>query len=224
MKPFFEAGLKELANHVGYPSASIQSRSIFKRTHHFLMEVWESMYRCLIKQYHNYRISTEQTQCPMDIAPELLSCLQQLMNRQYDDKAITCVLKSLEDELEGITEDFSDFVSHMSSMDDTWAFWYGFVFRDCMPYILLFLSIRSRKWKLRMGALKSMAANFTALTTKHIKSLFQTIQDVLCMPPKLLDFFEKGEFAVSLLGLERQYHSVGIDEAHEMLIINKHIY
>ena len=44
---------------------------------------------------------------------------------------------------------------------------------------------------------------------------------MLCMPPKLLDFFEKGEFAVSLSGLERQYHSVAIDEAHEMLI-NKH--
>lgn len=39
------------------------------------------------------------------------------------------------------------------------------------------------------------------------------------MPPKLLNFFEKGGFAVSLSG--RQYHSVGIDEAHEMLI-NKH--
>ena len=59
MKPFFEAGLKEFANHVGYPS-------------------------------------------------------------------ITCVLKSLEDELEGITEDF---VSSMLSMDDTWAF--------CMVWLCL---------------------------------------------------------------------------------------
>ena len=42
MKPFFETGLKELANHVGYP-ASIQSCSVFKRTHHFLIEVWESI-------------------------------------------------------------------------------------------------------------------------------------------------------------------------------------
>ena len=58
------------------------------------------------KQYHKYRISTEQSQWPMDITPELLSCLQQLTNRQYDDKAITCVLKSLEDKLEGLTEDF----------------------------------------------------------------------------------------------------------------------
>ena len=39
------------------------------------------------------------------------------------------------------------------------------------------------------------------------------------MPPKLLDFFEKGGFTVSLSG--KQHHSVGIDEAHEMLI-NKH--
>ena len=125
MKPFFEAGLKQLADYVGYPSASIRSCSIFKRTHHFLMEVWESMYRCMIKLYLNYRTNTEQSQYPKDITQELLSCFRQLVDRQYDDKAaaITCIVKSLEDQLEGIMEDFSDFISHMSSLDDTWAFW-----------------------------------------------------------------------------------------------------
>ena len=71
-----------------------------------------------------------------------------------------------------------------------------------------------------MGALKSMAANFTAFDHQTYQQLISNhTKDVLCMPPKLLDFFEKGGFTVSLS--RRQYHSVGIDQAHEMLI-NKH--
>ena len=65
-----------------------------------------------------------------------------------------------------------------------------------------------------------MAANFTAFDHQTYQELILNhTKGVLCMPPKLLDFFEKGGFTVSLSG--RQYHSVGIDEAHEMLI-NKH--
>lgn len=82
----------------------------------------ESVYRYMTKQYHNYHTSTEQTPCPKDITQDLSSCFQQLMDRRYDDKAITCIVKSLEDELEGTTEDFSDFISRISNMDDTWAF------------------------------------------------------------------------------------------------------
>ena len=64
-----------------------------------------------------------------------------------------------------------------------------------------------------MGALKSMAASFTAFDHQTYQQLISNhTKDVLCMPPKLLDFFEKGGFTVSLSG--RQYHS-------EMLI-NKH--
>ena len=71
-----------------------------------------------------------------------------------------------------------------------------------------------------MGALKSMAASFTAFDHQTYQQLISNhTKDVLCMPPKLLDFFEKGGFTVSLSG--RQYHSVGLAEAHEMLI-NKH--
>ena len=193
MKPFFEAGLKELADCVGYPSQSIQSCSIFKRTHNFLMEIWESMYRHMIKLFLNYRANTAELQCPKDITHEVLSTLKQLTDKRYDHKAISCIVKSLDEELEGLTEDFNAFVSHMSSTDDTWAFWSGFVLTDCMPYILLFLSIRSGNWKLRMGAIKSMAANFTAYDHQTYQELISNhTKDVLRMPPELLDFFEKG--------------------------------
>ena len=55
MKPFFEAGLKDLATASGYPALSIQSCSNFQRTHHFLMETWEGLYRHMLKQFQEYR-------------------------------------------------------------------------------------------------------------------------------------------------------------------------
>ena len=93
MKPFFEAGLKELADYVGYPSQSIQSCSIFKRTHHFLMEIWESMYRHIIKLFLSYGANAAELQCPKDITHKVLSTLKQLTDERYDHKAITCIVK-----------------------------------------------------------------------------------------------------------------------------------
>ena len=55
MKCYFDAGLKELAQCSGYPVAAIQSCSNtklqFKRTHHFLIEVWEALYRVILDKF-----------------------------------------------------------------------------------------------------------------------------------------------------------------------------
>ena len=55
MKPLFEAGLKDLAMASGYPALSIQSCSNFLRTHHFLMEAREGLYRYMLKQFQKCR-------------------------------------------------------------------------------------------------------------------------------------------------------------------------
>ena len=43
MKAYYDAGLKDLAHTAGYPTASIQACGQFKRTHHFILEVWEAV-------------------------------------------------------------------------------------------------------------------------------------------------------------------------------------
>ena len=48
LKPYYDAGLKELAQAAGYPLPAIQSCSQFKRTHHFLLESWEAVYRIML--------------------------------------------------------------------------------------------------------------------------------------------------------------------------------
>lgn len=51
MKLYFNGGLKALAQNCGYPLASIESCGQFKRTHLFILEVWEAMYRGMIKKF-----------------------------------------------------------------------------------------------------------------------------------------------------------------------------
>ena len=68
-----------------------------------------------------------------------------------------------------------------------------------------------------MAAIKSMAANFTALDHPIYQWLISThTTDMAHTPSKLLEFFESGGFAVSISG--KSYHNVGLDEAHDMLI------
>ena len=87
----------------------------------------------------------------------------------------------------------------MSNLDDTWKFWTRFVFDDCYPYIILFISIRNGKWKLRMAAVKSMAANFTAFDHPIYQRLISNhiIVDMANIP---LGFFVSGGFAPAYLG------------------------
>ena len=51
MKPYFDAGLKELAKTAGYPTTAIQACSQFKRTHHFIMEASEAIYQVMLHMY-----------------------------------------------------------------------------------------------------------------------------------------------------------------------------
>ena len=51
MKPYFDAGLKTLAEDCGYPTAAIQNTSQFKRTHYFITESWEAIYRSMLEKF-----------------------------------------------------------------------------------------------------------------------------------------------------------------------------
>ena len=51
MKPYFDSGLKAMAQKAGYPLAAIQTCSQFERTHHFILEMWEAIYRVMLLKY-----------------------------------------------------------------------------------------------------------------------------------------------------------------------------
>ena len=112
---------------------------------------------------------------------------------------------------------FKQFIQTMAASDDTWRFWIEFVFEDAMAYIMLFLAMRSGNWQLRMAAIKLMVPLFTAFDhNTYQKVIAQHLADVLIMLPNILTMFQQGAFVVSIRG--REWRSVGLDEAHEMLI------
>lgn len=105
----------------------------------------------------------------------------------------------------------------MAENDPNWMFWHEFVSLNGFSYIALYLSIRSANWDLRLGSLKLMAPIFCAFDRPIYRKLIpQHLADCLLLPDEIKEKFASGGFAVSITG--RPWHSVGLDEAHEMLI------
>lgn len=181
------------------------------------MEAWESLHRHMLKQFLLHREHAPVLKYPDNLNHALERTLQEFENDQYDSLAIYSIIQSLIDEITGLEDDFISFIEKMSDQDDTWKVWSRFVLEDCMPYVALFISIRSENWHLRMAVVKLMAADFTAFDHPIDQKLITNhILDVMNMPKELLDYFKAGGFAVSITG--RAFHSVGLDESHEMLI------
>ena len=65
----------------------------------------------------------------------------------------------------------------------TCQFWYEYLTMNCLIYMALFIAIRNGDWMLRMGAIKSMAAVFSAFDRPIYQRLIpQHLADILCHP------------------------------------------
>ena len=215
MKVYFDAGLKEMAKAAGYPIHQIQRCSQFKRVHYFILEAWEAVYRCMLASFFNNSSESFNTTLKESIAKLLESTTSQ---SQADFcKAFNHKVADINKQLGNSFKQFYAFVHTMAARDRTWKFWMQFVFEDAMAYIGFYLAIRSGDWDTRMAYLKMMAPLYSAFDhTTYKKLIAQHLADILCMPPNLLLAFQQGAFVVSICG--NVWHSVAIDEAHEMLI------
>ena len=215
MQAYFDAGLKELAQAAGYPVASIQSCSKFKRTHCFIVEVWEALYRVMIAKYFEHCNASSSAQ--ENLKYLISESVSQVQSSNDFSRDLNKALTNLKSRMGTQFDDFRDFLTTLASRDSTWKFWVQFVFEDAMAYLGLYLAIRSGNWNLRMASMKLMAPLFTAFDhPNYLRLITDHIADVLTMPATILSILQKGGFAVSICG--RPWHSVGIDEAHEMLI------
>ena len=207
LKPYYEAGLKEMAQAAGYPLNQIKHCSHFKRTHTFILEAWEALYRTMILAY----TTQQEAQLNMNL---LANALTQVKESRSD---WTDHFHSLQGLLKSNLQKFKSFLQKMASTDYTWRFWIRFVFEDAMAYVCLFLAVRSGNWHLRTSSIRQMAFLFTSFDhTTYQKVLSEHLTDLQTMPQTILAMFKHGAFTVSISG--REWHSVAVDEAHEMLI------
>ncbi len=218
MKPYFDTGLKELARVSGYPVAAIQNCGKFKRTHHFLIEAWQALYQVMVERFLQSCNETHDTCLP----PELISDIVQnayLEASSGKETDLSTTLSRLHEAVKqsGYHSKFSSFIDKLSAADSTWKFWAQFVFKDALAYVSMYLAIRSGDWELRLASMKLMVPVFSAFDhLTYRKLIAQHLADVLSLPPSVLNYFRKGGFVVSISG--HAWHSVAIDEAHEMKI------
>ena len=128
-------------------------------------------------------------------------------------------LNELRDQLQqsAYHDRFKSFLDTKASQDPNWKFWQQFIFEDGLAYIGLFLAIRSGNWELRLASIKLMAPVFTAFDHQTYRKLIaQYLADLCTFPDEMMSIFKQGGFVVSLSG--KQWHSVAVDEAHEMKI------
>lgn len=210
MKPYFDIGLKELAQAAGYPVAAIQCCSQFKRTHVFIMEVWQAIYLVMLQKY----IDANTKQSGSDYTEIVQDACLHIKSSNFLNK-----LNELRDRLQQFEYQcrFKSFLDAKASQDPNWKFWKQFVFEVGLAYIGLFLAIRSGNWDLRLASIKLMAPIFTAFDHQTYRKLIaQHLADLCKFPNEIINSFRKGGFVVSLSG--KQWHSVAVDEAHEMKI------
>jgi len=210
MKMYYHAGLRDLAKMSGFQGAtltSLENCSHFKRTHQFLLQVWEALYREMFRAY----TTNSNLGNVIDSAKYIISSA--VKEKQTTDHLAERITGLLQDSC--IYDNFLDFIQQQ--VDDTWRFWAQFVFSDCLCYISLYLSIRGSNWNLRISSLKQMAPIFAALDrTTYERIIPNHLADIYTYPEAILNCLKLGGFTVNITG--QKWHAVALDEAHEMCI------
>ena len=126
MKIYYSAGLRELAKSSGYRGTtlkSVEACSNFKRTHIFLLQVWETLYREMLYAY----FSNSSTKCLLDTVKCILD--NGIQQKSSPEKVVERIEGLIKDS--NVFPNVMEFIDEMKEKDDTWSFWANFVFSDC---------------------------------------------------------------------------------------------
>jgi len=185
----------------------------FKRTHHFLLEVWESMYRVFLGFF------LAQPNIPSDLKTFVCGWIDNFPESEKQEDAVRNLKEMIRDIYEKCAQFhvlLREYLNEVSKNNTTISFWCQFVLRDCFAYVSLWYAIRSGNWDLRIAAIKEMAALFVAFDRpNYTKLISHHLQTLKTIPDDILSSLKQA-FTLSIKG--RAGHSIAIDEAHEMCI------
>ena len=228
MKIFWDAGLKDIAKttHKGNTLINLKSCQNFKRTHRFLLQVYEAIYIYQFKCFLDFRNGKPETECSAD-NEFLLRTVQSVVDEVHIkgdlcdytgmEEFVAKVHLKLHEFLPALLEEFSEFCDNKAEKYETFKFWNRFLKEDCFSYIQLWIAIRTGDWNMRQVALKKMAPLFHAFDRQNYSKLIPIhLSHMHGLPDYILDHFKNGGFVSSIRGVN--FSSLGFDEAHEMLI------
>ncbi|KAJ8048223.1 hypothetical protein HOLleu_00452 [Holothuria leucospilota] len=156
LKLYSDAGLKTLMSlfHKGATLKAVSSATGFKKTHYFLLQSWEAMYRTLVDVFiHND--STVQDDLLLQLEREVEKSGSGIFPSFFDNP--------LADSLADVFDQFQKFVADKASMNCNFKFWSNFCLRDMIFYSGLYMAIRSRDFALRGACIRKMGPLFHAL-------------------------------------------------------------
>ena len=118
-------------------------RGKFKKSHLFLLRIWEALFRTFLVNF-----STE-TPTGNKIATQIMDVLKQAEQLTTPDaSALLKLIKHTCDDEGKLKKEFMQYMHQLSAVDETCKFWMKFILEDCLPYIGLFVSIRSGELQL----------------------------------------------------------------------------
>ena len=197
MKVYFHAGLKELAKASGYRGStlsSLETNGNFKRTHNFLLQVWEALYREMLQAYCTTSVVSNISDVLAAARCILSTSISENQSPQQVMKRITGLIEDT-----SMHTNFLQFLEQQSECDETWKFWVRFVMQDCYAYICLYLAIRGSNWRLRMSSLKQMAPLFSAFDRDTYQKIIPNhLADIQQYPPEILNCLERVDLQSAL--------------------------
>ena len=126
MKVYFYAGLKELAKASGYRGStlsSLETNRNFKRTHNFLLQVWEALYREMLRAYCTTSVATNIS----DVLTAARCILSTSISENHSPQQVMKRIRGLIEDT-SVHTNFMQFLEQQSESDETWKFWVRFVY------------------------------------------------------------------------------------------------
>ena len=219
MKIYLDAGLRELIHvfHQGILAKVVSEATGFDKTHSFLMQCWEALYRFELQMFFLNQDEASLKDLSFDIekVSQIVSSYTYSVNNKTNINQNNFGLES--NDLGDLEEQFGIFCERLCSENKTWNLWHNFIHKDCLIYIMYFLALRTGNWNLRNLCVKHIC-RLTQVTDSRFYSrlLPQNMVDIHRFPRCVIEHFERGGFVMNISG--RNNHSQGLDEGHESCI------
>ena len=126
MKIYCNAGLKEL-NHQDFVVKSLDKCSSFKRTHCFLLQAWEALYRQML---HTYLNQSNPNELIASVKLILTSAVQESRTPHHLMLRLEALIKDA-----NAHTAFKNLTEQLANGDDTWKLWMHFMLNDCYSYL-----------------------------------------------------------------------------------------
>lgn len=125
LKIYFDAGLSDLAKASQYLSNSIGTN--FKRTHRFLLESWESLFRHFLSLFLSHKAPPDF----ISYVAQNIKTFPSSKNQTETHQNLHQLLEDLSEKYNNLQQDFSQYMEEQAAVNKTWRFWKQFVFKDC---------------------------------------------------------------------------------------------